>query len=388
MSAELNPQELIDASQRATGLTDFGDVDLRESLWMLTRSLNTEAALTDDGAAAKRASLIRVLCNRLMLQNEFTRNPRIAEQRIVSPLVILGLPRSGTTKLHRMIAADPVMQKLPLWKLMFPVKALAPGPGTDVENRIAATQAFVDGIRTRNPAMFAAHPMLALEPDEEYFAMEISFQAQINTSSFYAPSYQGWLDAQDFNNWYVWLTRYLQFVQYTDGGTGRPWVLKAPHHLAYLPLLFKYFPDATVIHCHREPLTAVASFCGLIHAARRGSSTLDAPAQVGRYGLTMNVRRLNIYLTDRARLEGQHPFVDLPYAAVVQDAEQAIKRCYAAAGLAISAASMAAMQSWETANAQHKHGQHRYALSDFGITAAEVSDAFSNYTTRFSQYLS
>ena len=387
MSETLDPQQLIGASQQATGLTDFGEVDPRDSLWTLTRALNEEAGLTADGLSAKRASLIRVLCNRLLLQEAFTRNPRIGEETIVSPLVILGLPRSGTTKLHRMIAADPVMQKLPLWRLMYPVKALAPGPGNDIENRIAATEAFVDAIRTRNPSMFAAHPMLALEPDEEYFAMEISFQAQLNTSSFHTPSYQAWLDAQSFDNWYAWLKKYLQYVQFSDAGAGRPWVLKAPHHLAYLPLLFKYFPDATVIHCHREPLSAVASFCGLIHAARLGTSTRNEPNAVGRYSLDMNARRLERYLQDRAELENQHHFVDLAYGDIVHNARAAIARCYAAATLTISAASMAAMLAWEEANAQHKHGQHRYNLRDFGLAEAEVLDAFRDYTARFAQYL-
>jgi Sulfotransferase family len=162
--ARLDAEELIAASQKATGLTDFGETDPRESLQQLTRSLNEEACLTEAGIAGKRGSLIRVLSNRLLLQDAFARNPRIADEKIVKPIVILGLPRSGTTKLHRMIAADPQMQKLPLWKLLYPVRALAPGPGTDVENRIAAADAFVNAIRTNNPEQYAGHPMLALAP--------------------------------------------------------------------------------------------------------------------------------------------------------------------------------------------------------------------------------
>ncbi len=102
--------------------------DPRESLHRLVQSLNEEARLTDEGVASKRASLIRVLSNRLLLHDEFVKNPRIADERISGPITILGLPRSGTTKLHRMIAADPRMQKLPLWKLLYPVRALTPGP--------------------------------------------------------------------------------------------------------------------------------------------------------------------------------------------------------------------------------------------------------------------
>jgi hypothetical protein len=109
--ALLDAQELLDTSRRTTGLFALGETDPRESLQRLVKSLNEEACLSAEGASAKRASLIRVLSNRLLLQQAFAANPKIAEQRIHKPIVILGLPRSGTTKLHRMIAADPQMQK-------------------------------------------------------------------------------------------------------------------------------------------------------------------------------------------------------------------------------------------------------------------------------------
>ena len=393
MSAPLAPpvtldaDELIAASRRATGLSEFGDIDPRESLLRLVRSLNEEARLTDDGVASKRGSLVRVLSNRLLLHDELVKNPRIADERIAGPITILGLPRSGTTKLHRMIAADPRMQKLPLWKLLYPVRALAPGPGSDVENRIAATEAFVKAIRQHNPALYAAHPMLALEPDEEYFAMEISFLAHINTSSFHTPSYEAWLDAQDFDNWYVWLKKLLQYVQYTDGGAGRPWVLKAPHHLGYLPKLLAHFPGVTVVHCHRDPAVVIASFCAMLHASRTATSRHVRPEDIGRYALRIYSRRMEAYLRDRVVAERTNNFLDVPYQDIVRDAPAVIRKCYAAAGIALDADSTRAMQEWETSNRQHKHGEHRYALADFGIAEAEVAEVFGAYSARFAQYL-
>jgi hypothetical protein len=384
----LDAEDLLVTSRRATGLFDLGKTDPHESLRQLVRSLNDEACLTPEGVAAKRASLIRVLSNRLLLQHAFTENPRIAEQQISKPIVILGLPRSGTTKLHRMIAADPDMQKLPLWKLMYPVRALAPGTGTDVENRIAATEAFVDAIRLNNPQMYAGHPMLAREPDEEYFAMEISFLAHINTSSFYTPSYEAWLDNQPFDNWYVWLKKFMQYAQYTDGTPGRPWVLKAPHHLAYLPLLFRHFPDATIVHCHRDPAVVVPSFCALIGASRRGTSYRYQPDEVGKYILRIYRKRMQLYLRDRVEAEKNHPFVDVRYERIVRDARAVIAECYAAAGLTLSPGSLQAMLAWEASNEQHKHGKHEYRLADFGVTDADIASAFGDYAERFKSFLS
>jgi hypothetical protein len=383
----LDAEELIAAGQRATGLSEFGDTDPRESLRRLVQSLNEEARLTDEGVASKRASLIRVLSNRLLLHDEFVRNPRIADERISGPITILGLPRSGTTKLHRMIAADPRMQKLPLWKLLYPVRALTPGSGSDVNDRIAATEAFVESIRQRNPALYAAHPMLALEPDEEYFAMEISFLAHINTSSFNTPGYEAWLDAQDFDNWYVWLKKLLQYEQFVDRGAGKPWVLKAPHHLGYLPKLLKYCPDATVVHCHRDPVVIIASFCAMLHASRTATSGHVHPEDIGRYALRSYSRRMQAYLRDRAAAERTNPFVDVSYRDIVRDAPEVISRIYSAAGIGLDATAIRAMQDWETANRQHKHGEHRYALADFGITESETADVFAAYSARFAEYL-
>ena len=383
----LDAGELISASRAATGLRDLGEPDPRESLERLVAALNGEAQLTEAGAAAKRLSLIRVLSNRLLLQEEFARNPSLSEERISSPIVILGLPRSGTTKLHRMIAADPLMQKLPLWRLLYPVRALSPGPGSDVERRIAATDAYVEAIRTRSPALYAGHPMLTHEPDEEYFAMEISFLAHINTSSFHTPSYEAWLDAQDFDPWYVWLKRLLQYVQHSEGGAGRPWVLKAPHHLGYLPLLFKHFPDATIVHCHRDPAVAVASFCALLYASRVTTSAHARAADVGSYVLRVYPRRLAAYLEARAQGVPGQRVIDVSYKQIVRDAPDVIRRAYAAAGLPLDEARLRAMRAWDTANEQHKHGQHRYLLSDFGLTESDVARTFREYTNRFESYL-
>ena len=387
LRADLDAEDLIGTSQSATGLTDFGDRDPRESLQRLVRALNEEAHLTETGRLTKRASLIRVLSNRLLLQDELARHPRVTAERITSPIVILGLPRSGTTKLHRMIAADPVMQKLPLWRLLYPVRALMPGPGSDEERRIAATETFVAAIRSRSPALYAGHPMLALEPDEEYFGMEISFLAHINTSSFHTPSYEAWLDTQDFDNWYVWLERLLQYEQYTDNAAGRPWVLKAPHHLGHLPLLRARFPGVTVVHCHRDPVVIIASFCALIHASRVTTSSCVRPEDVGQYVLRVYARRIAAYLRDRPAAEGATPFVDVSYKEIVRDAPAVIRATYAAAGLELSEGSLQAMRSWDAANEQHKHGQHRYALADFGLSEAEVAAVFKDYSTRFERYL-
>jgi len=382
----LDANEMLAAACAATGLDVFGEPDPRVSLQELVNSLNDEAQLTEAGATGKRAGLIRVLANRLLLQHAFDSNAALAGERIRPPIVILGLPRSGTTKLHRMIAADPIMQKLPLWRLLYPVRALLPA-ATDEDPRIAAARQFVAVLRQRSPDTYAAHPMDALEPDEEYFGMELSFLSNLNTSSFYTPAYERWLDRQPFDSWYAWLEKLLQYTQHSERASGRPWVLKAPHHLGYLPLLFERFPGTTIVHCHRDPVTAVASFCALLQASRRSTSSLDDPQEIGRYVMRIYATRMQRYLRDRAALESHARFIDVAYAEIVNSAPDVIARCYAAAGLDLPASSLQEMQHWEAANQQHAHGRHRYELADFGLSSASVETAFSAYHQRFQRFL-
>jgi hypothetical protein len=270
--------------------------------------------------------------------------------------------------------------------LLYPVRALTPAT-TDEDARIAAARQFVEAMRQRSPDAYAAHPMDALEPDEEYFGMELTFLSHLNTSSFHAPAYERWLDGQSFESWYVWLERLLQYVQYTEHGAGRPWVLKAPHHLGYLPLLFARFPGTTVVHCHRDPVTTVASFCALLRASRRSTSSRDDSYEVGRYALRIYGGRMQRYLRDRVALESRERFVDVPYREIVGSAEHVIQRCYATAGIELPESSLEEMRRWEAANAQHRHGRHAYEPADFGLTPDAVAAAFGDYQRRFSQFI-
>ena len=287
-----------------------------------------------------------------------------------------------------MIAADPRMQKLPLWKLLYPVRALAPGPGSDVENRIAATEAFVEAIRQRNPALYAAHPMLALEPDEEYFAMEISFLAHINTSSFHTPSYEAWLDAQDFDNWYVWLKKLLQYAQYTDRCSGKALGAQGAASPRVSAAAAGAFPRR---HRRALPPRPGRSSCVVLRdAARladgdqssrppRGYRTIRAAHLFPAYaGLSARSSRggdaPTIFSTCRTRTScATHP------PSSVNATPRRASRS--------TQTRTQAMQEWETSNRQHKHGQHRYALADFGIAEAEVAGVFAAYSARFAQYL-
>jgi hypothetical protein len=385
--APIDLDDLLEQSRQATGLHDFGGDDLFESLRVLTAALNNEAHLTPEGAAGKRAALLRGLGNRLKIVQALKDQPAIADEKIAGPLVIVGLPRSGTTKLHRIIAADPTMQSLPLWKILNPLPLGETPPGQK-DPRIGVAEAFEAAMRETQPALHAAHPMLAREPDEDVFALEFTGRGYINCSAFRTPSYQAWLDAQNFEEWYAWLGRLLQVIQYFDHGAGRPWVLKAPQHLGFLPLLFARFPNATVIHCHRDPQICIASFATMLLAARRSTSSQVDVKEVGQYAVHFYEKLMQRYLQDRAPLESTHRFIDISYDDIVHHGVQTVRQIYRAASLEMTEDAAAAIHAWETANSQHKNGRHSYHLADAGLTHDDVSQAFAPYSARFAKYLS
>lgn len=380
----LDFDEIVAASQTATGLTDFDSPDDLEAFRVLIGALNSEARLLPDGAAGKRLSLIRTLSNRLRIVQARKDHPEIAAQKIKAPIIIVGLPRSGTTKLHRMICANPSVQSLTLWKILNPVP-LGDDAG-ECDRRMAIAKAFEDGLRERQPDVYAAHPMAADQPDEDVFALELTAHIFTHCSGTRTPTFKAWLDRQSFRNAYGWLKRFVQVVQFYDGTPNGRWILKAPQHLGYLPDLLRTFPDATIVHCHRAPKVSVASYIAMIVAARRGSSAVADVAEVTDYAVEFWGRAMQRYVRDRAELEKTHKFVDVRYRDIVEDGIGTIKKICAAAGLPLTQADCDAMLAWERANAQHKHGRHGY-VANSDLDDRDVAAAFANYTARFADFL-
>jgi Sulfotransferase family len=382
---QLDFDDVVRQAKADTGLDDFGGDDLLDAFRVLVPALNREADLTEAGGMARRANLIRALSNRLRLQDAIVRHPAILDEPIIGPIVIVGLPRSGTTKLHRVIAADPGMQKLPLWKMLNPV----PLPGAkdgEPDPRIAMAEEFEKMMNERQPALQAAHALSTHEAEEDVFVMEVTGRIYINCSAVRAPTFRRWLDAQSFDVACMWLRRILQVQQFFDRTRGRPWVLKGTQHMRYMPALSNVFPDMTVVHCHRGAPVNIASYAQMIITARRGISRVADAHDVGQYALSFWSEAVRRILHDREQLEKKHRFVDVAYRDILSDGIAVAEQVYAAAGLPFTDEARAAMRAWETINAQHKHGHHRYDLADTGLSEAQVEAAFADYNARFSHY--
>lgn len=381
VTTPLGSDALMEAARAASGLVEFGDLGFVDRLDRYLDALRREARLSETGVAAEQGQLTRLLINRLRVHDALTRNPDAAKETVTDPVVIIGMPRSGTTKLHRLLARDDGFQILPLWKILNPVPLT---PSGEPDTRVEVADQFVGMLHQLSPTFAAAHPMDAREPDEEEFLME---QVFLSFAAFYlarVPSYQEWALKQDFDPWYRELHQILQYLQHTDGTAGKPWLLKAPSHTGHMDKIFQYFPNATVVHCHRDPQATVPSLCGLIRAARSlYSDSIDLP-ELGDWALDHWPAQFDIYLEQRERWEARgKTFIDVAYPDLVADAMPIAEDIYAASGRPLSAEARRRMRAWQDDNPQHKHGRHRYDLDEYGLTPARIDDSFATYRTRF-----
>ena len=378
----LGLEEILSAARAASGLSEIGDPDIIPGLKVLLDSFVCEAKLSAAGIEAQRATLIGHIANRMRIEDLIKRHPEILEQEIRAPIIIVGLPRSGTTKLQRMMAVNPDMQSLPLWRILNPAP-LGPTPPGGEDARIAIAEQVEGAMREYYPDFYAGHPMNAREPDEEVFMADQVLRGWTPCYAARVPSYEAWLRQQDFGVWYDYLKKLLQLFQWQDGTGGKRWLLKTCEHLPYMNDLFKVFPDATIVHCHRDPVTTTASLAALITAYTRMNSDVGTDEEAGTFTLSHLSKQMGGYMAQRPLLENQHRFVDVSYTEIVNDITSAIERIHAAAGLPLTDEARAAMREWETSNPAGKHGQHKYSLPSLGLTESKIRNGFAGYLQRF-----
>jgi len=376
-------ESILAEARDKTGLDDFGDDSFREPMERLLRSLEEEAALSPTGRAMQRARVVGLLVNRLRAEDHFKRFPEILEEEIREPLVIVGLARTGTTMLHRMIAADPRIISLLWWESRNP--APFPELGDDGRDpRIVDAEAEVAAMIEGAPDLVAMHPIEAEQPDEEIMLLEHSFFSTNPEAFVNVPSFGAWLDEQDQTPGYVYLEKLLQLLQWQKkrtGGTGERWVLKTPHHLGFVDLLFKVFPDVRIIQTHRDPVQTIPSLASLIHAIRILGSDEADPRVAGRQWSDRMSRALHRCMEVREAHEDR--FIDIWFQDAMRDPLAQIRRIYDFADMELTAEAEARMRQWTVDNARDKRVAHSYTLEQFGLSEDGVRRDFAAYRERF-----
>jgi hypothetical protein len=375
-------QAVLDAACERTGLSAFGDPAFREPLRRLLASLEGEARLHAIGRATWFERVVGILMNRLRSEDWIARHPEILSERIVAPLVIVGLPRTGTTMLHRTIAADPSMFCLRWYESRNP----APFPnseGAPRDPRIDDAEREVQAMLEAVPELLAVHPMEAFAPDEEIMLVEHAFTSWNPEAFCNVPGYASWLETQDPTPGYRHLERMLRFLQWQKrrrGETGPRWVLKAPFHLAFLDSLLGVFPDARVVLTHRDPVETIPSMASFIHTLHlMGTASVD-PLAIGAWWerkLAWATRRAL-----RAREGREAHFLDMDYEALVSEPMACVRRIYAFAGLPLTPEAERAMREWAVENARDRRPVHRYTLEQFGMSEESLRRSFAEYRER------
>ena len=368
--------DLIKTAERRCGLDDFGGGDFFEGLSRLIDSCQRESQLNLIGRIVLRADLIRTLCLRLFLQRDREVYPSIARQEIHEPLFIVGLPRSGTTLLHTLLAVDPD-HRVPLtWEVMSP----SPPTGDNEKRRIQRAISSCNCFNWLAPTFRQVHPVGAELPQECVSLMAPTFMSDQFDAMYYVPSYRAWFFRQDLRPAYEYHRRFLQHLQVRRNALR--WVLKAPTHTFALPTLLSVYPDAIFVQTHRAPLDAMASVSSLMTILRRVFSDAVDPQTVCREAIDYWSKTLERFLKERGRL-AEHRICDVNYVEICRDPLVAVRRIYAHFGWSLSQKVEQRMRRALASQPEERYKLHRYDLSQFEVQEEESAARFAAYCDRF-----
>lgn len=366
---------VIQGARDEAGLQEFGDDDFIEPLRMLIESAIAELPFTEVGLLNFRATLQRFLVNRLRFHHDLTRHPEILDEDVSDPIVVLGMPRTGTTKLQRVLSADPGNQALWLWRLLNP----APFPN-EAESSPSGRMAFAEMVEQATKAnadFVAAHETAAREADEDSYLLLLSCAYDMLHNIFPADSYLAWIRARSDVPAHRYERSLLQYLQWQDGGRrGRRWILKNPGAVGHLEALHETFPKATYIYSHRDMREVLPSFCRLMEAIYAPLYDTISREEIGRKAILFWAPAMAKFAAARAKLAGQIDLEEVSYLDIVNDPVAIARRLYSRAGIIMNAAGEAAMRAWERDNQQHKFGKLDYSLEGYGLTEADIAQAF------------
>jgi len=379
--ASLDADALLQAARRNTGLSDFGHDAFRAPLARLLASLERDAQLTLLGRVIARRDLVRLLENRLRQVELRKQHREIDGERIERPLFIVGLPRSGTSILHELMAQDPSNRVPMTWEVLHPFPP--PEAATfDSDPRIAQVDAHFSGIDRLLPDFKTMHPMGARLPQECVAITQHEFASMVWHTTNRVPSYQNWLDGADLRWVYESHKRWLQVLQWK--APAERWVLKSPGHLWALEALLAVYPDARIVQTHRDPLKVVASLVSLVCTLRTLASDAIDPHEIGRDWTQRLAAGLDhaTRVRDAAKLPDSQIF-DVPFRAFMADEIAMVRKIYEHFGMEYTAEAERRMRNFLAQNAADKHGRHSYDLSLGGLDEPTERKRYAAYQERF-----
>jgi hypothetical protein len=377
-TVELTPDALMAAAAERTGLSGWGAPDFRDRLELLCGALCTEAELSDTGVGVVFEQLVGNLVNRLRLEALIAAHPEIDTIPIERPIIICGLPRSGTTHLHNLIAADPAMRHLPYWE------SLEPFPAPDEAGEQARRERCamgLDMVDASMPYFKRMHEMTVDHAHEEIQLLANDISGMLFETTYYVPSFAADYKAHDQRPSYAYLKRQLRALQWLRGRQRR-WVLKSPQHLEQFGPLYDTFPDATFVVTHRDPVEIIRSMVTMVAYSARMACEHPDPAAIGRYWLGRAEDLLNGCLRDRDVLPAEQS-IDVRFGDFMADEDATLAAIYELAGQPHDEKARTAMAAFTAQHPRGRHGEVRYDMASLGLDTEDVARRLRAYRDRF-----
>ena len=381
---KLDEQALIAAAIAKTkGLKDFGEGQALKALHQLVDSLNNESELTAVGRLMVKQWFVNTLKSRLQFEEYWKTHLELSDVKIKKPLFIVDLPRTGTTILLNLLAQDAHHRSPLAWECMSPY----PRPGENKKldaSRIKMSDRMLNGFFVMVPEILSIHEVQAEWPQECTLITEFEFLSISYPAMYNVPSYQAWLNQQNFVPGYEFHKRFLQYLPQAED---QRWLLKSPGHLAVLDSLLEVYPDARIIQTHRNPaecIPSLASFGRYLRNIYSNAEQCCDPQAIGQQTKETWIHHLNRSVEVRDNNPDKaDQFYDLHYAEFVKDPIKEIEKIYHYFDLPFSDQTAHRMQSFLSSNTQGKHGKHSYTLEEFGYSKDSLQKDFGFYCSRF-----
>jgi hypothetical protein len=377
----LDRERLFLQARERAGLTDFGDLWFTQPMDRFLEATNREARLTPAGLAAQTEVIVKGLVSRLRMVDDIRRHPQILREPVDVAGIILGLPRSGSTIFHRLLASAPGMTAI-RW---YEAQNFAPFPGEragDPSERRAYAQAMIDGWLQLAPELASIHPLDPDAPDEEILVLGQMFVSTMLEGMTFVPAFSRWLNDYDQSRGHEDLRTILQYLQWqVPSRRGSKWILKSPSNLPYAEVAARAFPDALLIMTHRDPLETVPSYLSMEAALYKLGATIT-DHEVGSFWFARLADWMHRFEAARARI-GEHRFIDVDYRAVGREPLEQARRVLTRMGVSCDERMEAALNEFLAGNRREQRPSHEYSLERFGVDKTAIEREFAAYRARY-----